>query len=486
MVKVCHAAAALSLEEMESDAEAREVTRRAPADQTSIAQSAPTSGAAPQARVSTMRRPLALAQGTGADFTPGAARQIGDVTRSTLNAVSFPRFVGELINGVFKAMLDSSAQQMNSYVELLNNVASSVDGFADSNMGPDRARAWLAERYPGSFEIVGESAEDAKDRDPDEPPPQASLRLRPGASMPSQEALRNDLGLGEGESAPTGDPESLAPFVRRRLSQMRQGMLATMVMLGMQRIVIESGRITAAMRFHIDTRSAAQEDRASRFDFRNQANAAGSFGAGPWGVSASMSNTVGYVNTQRSTSTEEMNTDLDLNSSVEINFKSDYLPLNRMTSPGQAERIRGNTLNPEAEAAAAAAARSTRVNNARTGEAARVERLNQDLTPTEPAKVAPGDPGSVEHADSLRENRAKEPNRSISSQPAKTPSNPTAANPAPPSPPPANSGAPPSPPASNPGKITGSVTAGANITPGSATGSPGTITGSITASAKIT
>src|SRR5262249_35978865 len=104
---------------------------------------------------------------------------------------------------------------------------------------------------------------------------------------------------------------------------------------------------------------------------------------------------------------------LDLNSSVEINFKSDYLPLNRMASPGQAERIRANTLNPEAEAAAA---RATRVNNARTGEAARMDRLNQDLTPTEPARVAPGEPGSVEHADSLRENRAQAPNRSIGGQ----------------------------------------------------------------------
>src|SRR5262249_51129952 len=165
---------ALIREEIVSDAEVRDAMRQSSADQTSVAQSMPSSDAAPRTRVSTGRWPLAQAQGAGADFTPGAARQRGDVTRSTLNAVSFPRFVTELINGVFKAMLDSSAQQMNSFAELLNNVASSVDGFADSNMGPDRARAWLAERYPGSFEIVSESDKDAKDRDPDEPPPQAS------------------------------------------------------------------------------------------------------------------------------------------------------------------------------------------------------------------------------------------------------------------------------------------------------------------------
>ena len=47
-------------------------------------------------------------------------------------------------------------------------------------------------------------------------------------------------------------------------------------------------------------------------------NASGSFGVGLWGVSASMLNTIGYVSTQRTQTTEEMNTDLDLNSSVEV------------------------------------------------------------------------------------------------------------------------------------------------------------------------
>jgi hypothetical protein len=51
------------------------------------------------------------------------------------------------------------------------------------------------------------------------------------------------------------------PFARRTLARQRQQMLSTMVMLGMQRIVIESGRLNAAMRFHIDTRSDPTFDR---------------------------------------------------------------------------------------------------------------------------------------------------------------------------------------------------------------------------------
>jgi len=45
---------------------------------------------------------------------------------------------------------------------------------------------------------------------------------------------------------------------------------------------------------------------------------------------------------------------------VEINFKSDYLPLNRMTSQSQADRIRSNSLNPDEEAKIASQERIAR------------------------------------------------------------------------------------------------------------------------------
>ena len=64
---------------------------------------------------------------------------------------------------------------------------------------------------------------------------------------------------------------------------MRQEMLASMVMLGMQRIVIDSGKINAAMRFHIDTRSAAKADEGSRFELQNKINAEAHGGIGIWG-----------------------------------------------------------------------------------------------------------------------------------------------------------------------------------------------------------
>jgi hypothetical protein len=359
MVKVCYAAASLIKEEVDGGGE--------------IAVSS--SG------------PLARAQ--AAEDIGGAARQVAGTTKAILNAVSFPTFVTDLINGVFRAMINSSQTQMQSYIELLNGVAASAEGFADAQGGVVGARAWLVDHYPDAFEFDSEmDDEDMASLDPEERAEleqqrkEIKVRARPNGTPPSPEALRVDLGLEANESVPSAaNPESgLVPLVRRRLAKMRQEMLATLVQMGMQRIVVDSGRITASMRFHIDTRDALARDEGSRFATEHELAGKGSFGAGPWGVSASARSSISYVSTQKTQSTQELNTDLDLNSSVEINFKSDYVPLNKLASPGQAEAIRNNSRNPAAETSDAE--REKRIAAQRGAEAKRSESVDKLLMPT--------------------------------------------------------------------------------------------------------
>ncbi len=357
MVKVCHTAVSLAQEQVEP--------ARGP------------------------RQPVASAQGAGTQFSGVATDKLAGTTRAVLNAVSFPRFVTELINGVFKALIDSNQQQMQSYVELIRNVAASTEGFGDVNLAPARARQWLMDAFPGSLEMSGGPDEDTDPRDIAEEQQDAKLQWKQGAPKPSEEGMRTALGLEPGESVPSGDPETtLVPFARRALARQRQQMLATMVMLGMQRIVIESGRLNASMRFHIDTRSAANSEDASRFDFQNKIDASGKFGFGPWGMEAKMTNTIGYVSTQKNQTTEEMNTDVDLNSSVELYFKTDYLPLDRMAGKGQVDRIKVNTLNPDAEENAARAAREKRTSDTRKSERSGMTDLDKNLLtpPASPSK----------------------------------------------------------------------------------------------------
>ena len=394
--------------------------------------------------------PMARAQ----DAPPfgAAVDRVAGTTRAVLNAVSFPRFVTDLINGVFKAMLDSSSQQMQMYVQLLNNVSASAEGFERTQFSLGAMRQWVADHFPDQIEY------DLPETEPGDDPPDPEdianirLRLKPGASMPGAEEMRTVLGLGPEEALDASNPEQLVPLARRQIARQRQQMLATMVMLGMQRIVIDSGKINASMRFHIDTRSAANEDRGSQFGMQNRVKASGSFGMGPWGASAEVENTISYVSTQRSQNTEEINTDLDLNSSVEINFRTDYLPLNQMAAQAQADRIRNATLNPAASPAdSGSAERQARLNAQLQAEGARRSAMDTaiaDASRRPPA--SPPAPPATPPASPAASPRSPAPGPAPA---ARTPAPGPAASPSPSPAPPASGPAPrpsPAPPAPAP------------------------------------
>src|SRR5262249_32159871 len=96
MVRVCQTAAALLLEEIASEEQVQQAHAQAAASRPA---SVSPRDAAPL---------LAVAQSAGSDFSGVSAARVAGTTQAILNAVSFPRFVTELINGVFKAMIDTS------------------------------------------------------------------------------------------------------------------------------------------------------------------------------------------------------------------------------------------------------------------------------------------------------------------------------------------------------------------------------------------
>lgn len=320
-------------------------------------------------------------------FSSAAVDRVAGSTRQILKAISFPRFVSELINGVFKAMLDTNQAQLQQYVELVRGVSQSLDGFASMGGGDDAAKRWLAERFPASYEI---EAPDPDDRpDPDEEP--EPLRLIAKGAAPAADALRTALGVEPATEMPGTSPSELIPFVRQSLARNRQQMLATMVQMGMQRIVIDAGRISAGMRFHIDASSAAAEQNTSAFDTRTTIGASGSVGFGWWSASASVNSTIGYVSTNDTRTSQDLNASADLTSSVELQFRTDQVPLDRIASENTVERLRLNTLNPEREMEINRQADEARLKARGELATARASRAAPTLAPN-PAASAPAAP----------------------------------------------------------------------------------------------
>jgi hypothetical protein len=283
------------------------------------------------------RRPRAGAGTLAAadDFQPAAASQIGRVTEETLRAIAFPTFVADLIKSTFQAIVNATIQQMEAFGDMLANVSKTVDEFMSDNISEDQARGWLAQRYPSLIRIRqgGERPE---------------LEVTDAADEQALPDFQRELNTPDRISSLDEDivEEVLVPAARRRLAQTRLQMLSTMIMLGLQRIVVTHGRIKATMGFHIDTTDRARAEEASLLDTSVAAKASGWY----MGFSASVATSVTYVRSTKSDSESAINVIADLSGEVDLTFETDYLPLNRFANSARIEQIRANTPNPAANA----------------------------------------------------------------------------------------------------------------------------------------
>ena len=285
------------------------------------------------------RPPLARAQAEGfvgeEGMTPVAAANVARITEDTLNAIAFPTFVADLIKGTFQAIVDASIQQMEAFGELLSNVAKTVDEFMRDNITDNNARDWLVSAYPQviRLEITSEGPQ-----------------LRPTANADDMDPpnFRRDLNLSEevtGIDAETIE-QTLVPAARRKLAQSRQQTLASMVLMGINRIVVTRGRIKAGMGFRIDTTDVTRAREAQKFDTKTEAQASYGWFLSP--VSASVKTTVAYVSSSQKNSESEIDVSANLTGEIDLRFKSDVFPLERFADAGVISSIQANTPNPAA------------------------------------------------------------------------------------------------------------------------------------------
>jgi hypothetical protein len=300
----------------------------------------------------------------------GIAAGVGQIAR-IVKEVGFPNFVASLIQGTFHAIVTSSIEQMKAYGELVKSVAQSLTDFRDSNVTENQGKDNLVSRYPNIFKLT---IVDGAPR----------VRPRDGVdTMGDLPDFRKDLGLPDDVTDLDDETidNKLVPAARDDLARSRQQLLATMVLMGINRIIVTDGKINAKVQFQFSAKDQAQT-KAVHYDYWNfgQITASGSSAQGtdqgalpdpeqpgsPYANSSqSMSMPDVKVTSQSNTdSTAALQASGALFGEVNINFRSESFPLERMADTNQIIKLQqaqagGRGAPPPATTSAAAPTTTT-------------------------------------------------------------------------------------------------------------------------------
>jgi hypothetical protein len=258
--------------------------------------------------------PVALPVAAPAPKPPPATDTLARRTGNLVNEVDFPGFVAQLVHGTFDAIVDASIRQMESYADLLSAVAKTTEQFTQENVSPDQARDWLAQQY----------AQDVLLRLPrgsDEVQNGAQLLPRVEGSSPLWLA---EFGLQDQLLSTEMLETQLLPQVRQRIGAQRHQLLATMVTLGLNRVAVKDGSISAKVMF----RASAKDEAAVQYAQSPEAGGAGNWGTRGSNAYAGVST---MVQTMSVNAQSDTNLRADMFGEVKINFVSETLPLEKLT-----------------------------------------------------------------------------------------------------------------------------------------------------------
>jgi hypothetical protein len=284
-----------------------------------------------------------------------AAKEGTDRFKDLVNSVDFPKFVSGLIDGVFNAINKSTMSQLAAYSDLVKNVAKSVEEYMSDNVSQNNARDYLANKYPNHLQIG------LDDNGP-------QLQPKDGADDTNMPDFMKDLGLPKPVDSLDQDTveQQLVPAARRRMALDRQQLLATMVMMGVNRLVVTDGTIDASVLFDINTTDSLRtkyqkqarlgdtqysDTYSGESGSETKSSGGGIFG-GLFGGDQDNSSRNWYkgqfddesvnlsVSTARSDDSEsKIKMHSTLSGKVHVNFKSDYFPMEKMVNIFQLQSI---------------------------------------------------------------------------------------------------------------------------------------------------
>lgn len=264
------------------------------------------------------------------EFQAAAGREAAEIYKDMANAVDFPEFVSGLVDGVFNSIVTASIRQMEAYGKLLEQVVKSVDEFAKDNFTLNQGRDWLVERFPASLRVNATGG-------------QPKLAATDSGEEAGLAEVKQGLGLKEDlDLDDEGTETRLAKMAQLEMARLRQKQLATMVLLGINRIVVTDGEINAKVVIDVQaTDRAKRTDTASMHDDKRSERQHGA-GAGWFSTRYDHSQDKHRtVVTASSTTESESKAEVKakLTGAVRVNFKSETFPLEKLASQTQIDSL---------------------------------------------------------------------------------------------------------------------------------------------------
>lgn len=231
----------------------------------------------------------------GAGSIPGATgiSQMGSTAANVLAAVDFPKFVRDLITGTYGSIVESTIQQMNAYVDMYKKLAAPLGEIAKSISETD-AQYQMAANDPVRFSI-------------DES----------GSLMDNNSQTKVDVST-------DAELQKLEFQAKLELAKERRLLLRETMLMGVARLVVDSGTISAGLYFDIKpTEHGVQQGQTT--DVSTSGGGGGLDFFGLFGASGGGSDTTIKVSTRSLDTNTTAETKVTGN--VTVNFKSDYFKL---------------------------------------------------------------------------------------------------------------------------------------------------------------
>jgi hypothetical protein len=161
----------------------------------------------------------------------------------------------------------SSIEQMEAYGKLVADVSKTLNQFRDDNVSVNQGRDHLTDTFPDLFELKVDTGDGS---DGSEGGPRISLRDGVDESA-ALKRVNSSMPLDGGKVSSLDDETiegKLVPAARTQLATSRQQLLATMVLMGINRIIVTEGRISAKVMYDFQAKDNYKyRYSATKFDY---------------------------------------------------------------------------------------------------------------------------------------------------------------------------------------------------------------------------